>query len=104
MDTSNPRVLVNAELLRMYVGRRVRAVVQVVQSDGGFIVGKSTDDQQLVIKGPPPFALSNFVEVIVDGNQSIRAETWNNFGDTFGMNSTLNYETLLLSVSVVLME
>ncbi|CAK9145145.1 unnamed protein product [Ilex paraguariensis] len=85
MDTLNPRVLVNAELLRMYVGRRVRAVVQVVQSDGGFIVGKSTDDQQLVIKGPPPFTLSNFVEVIgiADGNQSIRAETWNNFGDTF---------------------
>ncbi|CAK9179177.1 unnamed protein product [Ilex paraguariensis] len=85
MDTSNPAVFVNVELLRMYVGRRVRAVIQVVRSDGGVVVGKSTDEQQLVVKGSPPVSLSNFVEVIgiADSNQSIRAEIWNNFGDTF---------------------
>ncbi|KAA8516727.1 hypothetical protein F0562_016767 [Nyssa sinensis] len=88
MDTSNPAVFVNAELLRMYVGRRVRAVIQVIRSDGGVIIGKSTDEKQLVVKGsPPPVPLSTFVEVIgiADSNQSINAETWTNFGDTFGM-------------------
>ncbi|CAA2966541.1 replication A 14 kDa subunit B-like [Olea europaea subsp. europaea] len=84
MDTSNPAVFVNAELLRMYVGRRVRAVIQVLKSDGGgTVTGKSTDEQQLVIKGHPPGPLSTFVEVIgiADSNQSILAEIWTNFGD-----------------------
>ncbi|GFQ01748.1 replication protein a 14 kDa subunit b [Phtheirospermum japonicum] len=83
MDTSNPAVFVNAELLRMYVGRRVRAVIQVLRSDGGSVYGKSTDEQQLVIKGRPPGPLSTFVEVIgiADSNQSIQAEIWTNFGD-----------------------
>lgn len=88
MDTSNPAVFVNADLLRMHVGRRVRAVIQVLRSDGGgSVMGKSTDEQQLVIKGYPPAPLSTFVEIIgiADGNQSIQAEIWNNFGDTFGM-------------------
>lgn len=87
MDLSNPAVFVNGELLKMYVGRRVRAVIQVLRSDNGTI-GKSTDEQQLVIKGsPPPFPLTKFVEVIgiADGSQSLRAEIWTNFGDTFGM-------------------
>ncbi|CBI30306.3 hypothetical protein PVL29_010538 [Vitis rotundifolia] len=86
MDTSNPAVFVNMELLRMYVGRKVRAVIQVIRSEGGVIIGKSTDEQQLVIKGTPPsFPLTTFVEVIgiADSNQSIRAEIWTNFGDTF---------------------
>uniref|UniRef100_A0A5B7BV58 Putative replication protein A subunit B n=1 Tax=Davidia involucrata TaxID=16924 RepID=A0A5B7BV58_DAVIN len=94
MDTSNPAVFVNAELLRMYVGRRVRAVIQVVRSDGGAIIGKSTDEKQLVVKGsPPPFPLSTFVEVIgiADSNQSITAEIWTNFGDAF---DTCNYNQL----------
>ncbi|KAL3825756.1 hypothetical protein ACJIZ3_021785 [Penstemon smallii] len=84
MDTSNPALFVNAELLRMHVGRRVRAVIQVLRSDGGgSVVGNSTDGQQLVIKGHPPGPLSTFVEVIgiADSNQSIRADIWNNFGD-----------------------
>ncbi|KAG8376735.1 hypothetical protein BUALT_Bualt09G0094700 [Buddleja alternifolia] len=84
MDTSNPAVFVNAELLRLHVGRRVRAVIQVLRSDGsGSVVGKSTDEQQLIIKGDPPAPLSTFVEVIgiADSNQSIRAEIWTNFGD-----------------------
>ncbi|CAA0818826.1 Replication protein A 14 kDa subunit B [Striga hermonthica] len=86
MDTSNPAVFVNAELLRLYVGRRVRAVIQVLRSDGGgSVVGKSTDEQQMVIKGRPPAPLSTFVEVIgiADSNQSIQAEIWTNFGDNF---------------------
>ncbi|KAK9289773.1 hypothetical protein L1049_007932 [Liquidambar formosana] len=87
MDTSNPAVFVNAELLQMYLGKKVRAVIQVMRSDGGVVYGKSTDDRQLVIKGTPPLIpLTNFVEVIgtVDSNQSIHADIWTNFGDTFG--------------------
>ncbi|XP_043711374.1 replication protein A 14 kDa subunit B-like [Telopea speciosissima] len=90
MDTSSPAVFVNAELLRMYVGRKVRTVVQIVRSDGGVVIGRSADEQQLVIKGcPPPLPLTTFVEVIgiADINQSINAETWTNFGDTFDTNS-----------------
>ncbi|KAK7858836.1 abc transporter b family member 29 [Quercus suber] len=62
MDTSNPSVFVNAELLRLYVGRRVRAVIQVLRSDGGVVTGKSTDENQIIVKGSPPVPLSNFVE------------------------------------------
>ncbi|KAL6998046.1 Replication protein A 14 kDa subunit B [Sarracenia purpurea var. burkii] len=95
MDTSNPAVFVNAELLRMYVGRKVRAVIQVVRSDGGAIVGKSTDEKQLVVKGSPPLPLTTYVEVIgiADSNQSIQAELWTNFGDTF---DTYNYNQVCL--------
>ncbi|KAJ4970713.1 hypothetical protein NE237_003812 [Protea cynaroides] len=90
MDTSSPAVFVNAELLRMYIGRKVRTVVQIVRSDGGVVIGRSADEQQLVIKGsPPPLPLTTFVEVIgiADGNQSIHAEIWNNFGDIFDTSS-----------------
>lgn len=72
----------------MHVARRVRAVIQVIRSDGGgTVVGKSTDEQQLVIKGYPPSPLTTFVEVIgvADSNQSIQAETWTSFGDVFGI-------------------
>ncbi|KAM6547603.1 hypothetical protein CsatB_019279 [Cannabis sativa] len=90
MDTSNPAVFVNAELLRMYVGRKVRALVQVIRSENGAVIGKSTDDNQIVVKGSPPGSLTNFVEVIgiADGDKSIRAEVWNNFGDAI---DTHNY-------------
>ncbi|PIA28241.1 hypothetical protein AQUCO_07200116v1 [Aquilegia coerulea] len=91
MDTSNPAVFVNAELLPLYIQRKVRAVVQVLRIEGGTIFGKSTDDRQLIIKGPlPPYPLSTFVEVIgmADSNQSVRAEKITNFGDTF---DTLTY-------------
>ncbi|KAM7526044.1 hypothetical protein LguiA_015946 [Lonicera macranthoides] len=93
MDTSNPAVFVNAELLRNYVGRKVRAVIQVVRLDGAGVIGKSTDDQQLVVKGQPPTPLTNFVEVIgiAENPQSIHAEIWTNFGDTF---DTHNYNQL----------
>ncbi|XP_031247237.1 replication protein A 14 kDa subunit B-like isoform X1 [Pistacia vera] len=91
MDTSNPAVFVNGGLLRMYVGRRVRTVIQVIQSDSGGVTGKSTDDHQLVVKGSQPtFPLTNFVEVIgiADSDRSIRAEMWTNFGNIFGILST----------------
>ncbi|KAL3536101.1 hypothetical protein ACH5RR_004562 [Cinchona calisaya] len=85
MDTSNPAVFVNGELLRMHVGKRVRAVIQVLSSVAGTVTGKSTDGQQIFVKGHPPAPLSTFVEVIgiADGNQSIRADIWTNFGDVF---------------------
>lgn len=88
MDTSNPAVFVNGGLMCIYVGRRIRTVMQVIQSDGGGVTGKSTDGHQLVVKGPQPgFPLTTFVEVIgiADTDRSIRAEIWNNFGNTFGM-------------------
>ncbi|XP_061366766.1 replication protein A 14 kDa subunit B [Gastrolobium bilobum] len=88
MDTSNPAIFVNAELLHYYVGRRVRAVMQVVRSDSGAVIGKSTDEKQLVVKGShPPAPLTKFVEVIgiVDNDKSIRAEIWTNFGDAIDM-------------------
>ncbi|CAL5334513.1 unnamed protein product [Camellia sinensis] len=97
MDTSNPAVFVNAELLHMYVGRKVRAVIQVVQSDNGAVIGKSTDEKQLVVKGSPPLSLTTYVEVIgiAESNQSIRAEIWNNFGDTFvTCTTTINFANL----------
>ncbi|CBI18579.3 unnamed protein product, partial [Vitis vinifera] len=90
MDTSSPAVFVNAELLRTYVGRKVRAVVQVIGFDGGVVTGKSVDDQQLIIKGSPPSVpVMNYIEVIgiADSNQSIRAEIWTNFGSTFDTHS-----------------
>lgn len=95
MDTSNPAVFVNAELLHTYIGRKVRSVIQVMRSDGGTVIGKSTDEKQLVVKGSPPFSLTTYVEVIgiADSNQSIRAEIWNNFGDTFDMH---NYNQLCI--------
>lgn len=86
MDTSNPAVFVNAELLRVHVGKRVRAVIQVLRLDGGSVIGKSTDGQQIIVKGHPPQPHTLFIEVIgiADSNQSILAEIWTNFGDSFG--------------------
>ncbi|KAH0461672.1 hypothetical protein IEQ34_009247 [Dendrobium chrysotoxum] len=87
MDTSSPAVFVNAELLKMHVGKRVRTVLQVARNEGGVMVGQSTDGQQLTVKGGDPkgFALSHYVEVIgiADGNQSIRAEICTDFGERF---------------------
>lgn len=84
----------------MYVGRRVRAVIQVLRNDGGSIFGKSTDEQELVIKGNPPNPPTTFVEVIgiADSNRSIQAEIWTNFGDNFGMFQSL----ILIFVAVEL--
>ncbi|XP_048494095.1 replication protein A 14 kDa subunit B [Beta vulgaris subsp. vulgaris] len=86
MDTSSPAAFVNGELLRMFVGRKVRVVVQVIQSDAGSLIGKSTDDRQIVIKGSPPTRpFTKYVEIIgiADSNQSIHADIWSNFGDNF---------------------
>ncbi|CAB4287161.1 unnamed protein product [Prunus armeniaca] len=98
MDTSNPAVFVNAELLRLYVGRRVRALIQVVRTEGGTVIGKSTDENQLVVKGSPPFPLTKFVEVIgiADGEKSIHADIWNNFGETIGYFAWIGREELNL--------
>ncbi|KAL3579474.1 hypothetical protein D5086_020978 [Populus alba] len=86
MDTSSPSFFVNGESLPLYNGKRVRAVVQVIQSDGADTTAKSTDEHQLIIKGLPVIPPLKFVEVIgiADGNQSVHAETWTNFGDAFG--------------------
>ncbi|KAI6674076.1 hypothetical protein NL676_001982 [Syzygium grande] len=93
MDTSNPAVFVNAELLGRYVGRKVRAVIQVIRNDGTAVIGKSTDEKQMIVKGLPPSQLTTFVEVIgiADGQNSITADKWTNFGDNF---DTFTYNKL----------
>ncbi|KAL0347038.1 UNVERIFIED_CONTAM: ABC transporter B family member 29, chloroplastic [Sesamum calycinum] len=53
MDTSNPAVFVNAELLRMHVGRRVRAVIQVLRSEGGNSVIGKIDERAVGYQRPP---------------------------------------------------
>ncbi|CAN0879495.1 Replication protein A 14 kDa subunit B [Linum grandiflorum] len=95
MDTSNPAIFVNGALLPMHLRKRVRTVIQVLQSEHGSVIGKTTDDQQIVIKGSPPHQsepLTTFVEVIgiADTEKSIQAEIWTNFGDAAGMNSKLS--------------
>ncbi|KAJ7970583.1 replication protein A 14 kDa subunit B-like [Quillaja saponaria] len=89
MDTSNPAAFVNAELQRGYIGRKVRAVVQVTHSDGGLTTGKSTDDRQLIIKGLPQVPPRSYIEVIgiAENNQSIKSDMWTNFGNTFDLHS-----------------
>ncbi|AES82059.1 nucleic acid-binding, OB-fold-like protein [Medicago truncatula] len=93
MDPLSPAVIVNAELLPFYVGRRVRTVMQVVRSDVLAVIGKSPDEKQLIVKGSPPAPLTSFVEVIgiVNSDKSIKAELWTNFGDEIDM---LSYHKL----------
>ncbi|KAJ9167460.1 hypothetical protein P3X46_022111 [Hevea brasiliensis] len=85
MDTSSPAIFVNGESLQMYVGKKVRSVVQVIKSDGGDMIGKSTDEHQWTIKGLSSAPLMSYVEVIgvAESNQSICAELWTDFGKTF---------------------
>ncbi|KOM36370.1 replication protein A 14 kDa subunit B-like [Vigna umbellata] len=89
MDTSNPAVFVNAQLIPNFIGKRVRTVVQVNQYGGGVATAKSTDDSQLTIKGLPQVPIMNFIEVIgiAESSNSIDAELWTDFGNTFDTNS-----------------
>ncbi|KAK8514750.1 hypothetical protein V6N12_057646 [Hibiscus sabdariffa] len=93
MDISSPAAFVNGGLLRMHVGRKVRTVLQVTRSDIGSVMGRSTDGCQLVAKGSPPVPLTSYVEVIgvAENENTIRAELWTNFGDTFDAS---NYDKL----------
>lgn len=88
MDTSSPSAFVNGSLMRRYIGQKVRTVIQVVGSDVGSVVGKSTDDLQIIVKGSPPTTTtpSTYLEVIgiAENENSIRAEVWTNFGNSFG--------------------
>lgn len=89
MDTSNPAVIVNAQLIPNFIGKKVRTVVQVNQCDGGVATAISTDDSQLTIKGLPQVPLMNYIEVIgiAESSNSIDAEIWTDFGNTFDANS-----------------
>nr|XP_043622338.1 replication protein A 14 kDa subunit B [Erigeron canadensis] len=89
MDTSNPAVLVNGDFLSSHAGRRVRTVIQVVKHEAGGVIGRTTDEKQLIVKGQLPSPLSTFVEVIgvVDSDGALRAEIVTNFGDTFDANN-----------------
>ncbi|XP_057424824.1 replication protein A 14 kDa subunit A-like [Lotus japonicus] len=89
MDTSNPAAFVNAEALPNFVGKKVRTVVQVNGTDGEVTTTKSTDDSQLTIKGLPQVPLMNYIEVIgiAESNDSIAAEIWTDFGNTFDTNA-----------------
>ncbi|CAO2193117.1 unnamed protein product [Urochloa humidicola] len=85
MDTSSPAAFVNAENLNMFVGRRVRTVVQVQRNEGGMVVGQSTDGHQLTIKSAMDIPVSHFMEVygIAENTQTIRAEVFTDFGPNF---------------------
>ncbi|KAJ4840805.1 ABC transporter B member 29, chloroplastic [Turnera subulata] len=88
MDATNtPAIFVNGALLPVHVRKRVRTVIQFIGSDrGGAVVGRSTDELQLSIKGSQPsLPPTKFVEVIgiADTDKSIQADTWTNFGDQF---------------------
>ncbi|XP_010528061.1 PREDICTED: replication protein A 14 kDa subunit B-like isoform X2 [Tarenaya hassleriana] len=93
METSSPAVFVNGALLRRYIGQKVRAVLQVIRSDVGSVVGKSTDDQQIAVRGSPPAPLTTYLEVVgvAESDNVIRAQIWTNFGDNFDTN---NYNEL----------
>ncbi|AQK89615.1 Pollen-specific protein like [Zea mays] len=86
MDTSSPAALVNAQMLNMFVGRRVRTVVQVQHNEGGVLVGQSTDGHQLCVKSAMDVPVSHFMEVygIAENSQTIRAEVCTDFGPNFG--------------------
>lgn len=70
----------------MFVGRRVRTVVQVQRNEGGIVFGQSTDGHQLTIKSAMDIPVSHFMEVygIAEHNQTIRAEVCTDFGSNFG--------------------
>lgn len=103
MDTSSPAAFVNGALLRRYIGQKVRAVIQVIRSDIGSVIGKSTDDQQIVVKGSPNPPLTTYIEVIgiAETENTIRAEVWTNFGDSFGMNLSKNPSFCLCLLSYI---
>ena len=86
MDTSSPAAFVNGENLKMFVGRRVRTVVQVQRIEGGMVVGQSTDGRPLTIKSAMDIPVSHFMEVygIAENDQTIRAEVCTDFGPNFG--------------------
>lgn len=102
MDTSSPSAFVNGALLRRYIGQKVRTVVQVIGSDIGSVIGKSTDDVQIVVRGSsPPTPLTTYLEVIgiAESENTIRAETLTNFGNTFG-NFTDSFSCNLSDISM----
>jgi replication factor A3 len=91
-DTSNPRPMVNAGLLKKYLGRRVTTVMKVLRSDGADLVGQAPDGTSVTVhkaslNSSSGGAFSQFVEVvgIVEGENSLRAEICTNFGDSFDM-------------------
>ncbi|KAG8645391.1 hypothetical protein MANES_10G061800v8 [Manihot esculenta] len=96
MDTSNPAIFVNGESLQMYVGKKVRAVVQIIKSDGADMIGKSTDEHQWTLKGLSSAPLMSYVEVIgvAESNQSIGVELWTDFGNSFGTKCPLVQSTM----------
>nr|CAB3476722.1 unnamed protein product [Digitaria exilis] len=89
METSSPAAFVNAEILNMFVGRRVRTVVQVQRNEGGMVVGQSPDGHPLTIKSAMDIPVSHFMEVfgIAENNQTIRAEVCTDFGPSFDTKS-----------------
>ena len=82
----NRSAIVNGETLRMFVGRKVRTVLKVQHTEGGVLVGQSTDGHQLTIKGASEGVESHYLEVvgIADNGQSITAEICKDFGENFG--------------------
>ncbi|CAN8278996.1 unnamed protein product [Cochlearia groenlandica] len=92
--TSSPSAFVNGSLLKRYIGQKVRTVIQVIGSDIGSVVGKSTDDVQIFVKGSSPTSpLTTYLEVIgiAESDNSIKAQVLTNFGNSF---DSLNFNEL----------
>eukprot|EP00897_Mesotaenium_endlicherianum_P004384 jgi/Mesen1/3974/ME000210S03218 len=90
MDTSTPAPLVNANLMKRYMGRRVRTVLNIVQLGHGEARGQSPDGAQVVVKLKQGTSFGGkFVEVfgVVEADGVIREESFTNFGETFDMNT-----------------
>ncbi|CAN6287494.1 unnamed protein product [Urochloa humidicola] len=89
MDASGLPAFANGEMLKTLVGRRVRTVVQVQRTDGGVLVGQSTDGHQLTIRGAMDVPVSHFMEVFgtAESDQSICAEVCTDFGNNFDAES-----------------
>lgn len=85
-DNACPAAIVNGEMLKMFIGQRVCTVLKVQHSEGGVLVGQSTDGHQLTIRGAPEVPESHYMHVIgiADNNQSIHAEVCKDFGENFG--------------------
>jgi len=81
--------MVNAGLLKKYLGRRVTTVVKVFRSDGADLVGQAPDGISITVRkaASSSITLSHFVEVVgvVEGESALRAEICTNFGDAFDM-------------------
>lgn len=88
MDVSNPSPMVNGDLMRRFMGQRIRTVLKVARVESGVVTGQTCDGMNVTVKalGRDPWQSSTFVEVygVLDSDNSIKEEVATAFGDSFG--------------------